>query len=60
MPFSFHLVPTIGDLFIIMSGLCHMGVCAQGVTVKLVILLSCSDDCVFETVVMFYAIAKEG
>ena len=30
----------IGDLFIIMSGLCHIGACAQGVIVKLVILLT--------------------
>ena len=40
MPFSFHLVPTIGDLFITMSGLCHMGVCAQGVIVRCVIVLT--------------------
>ena len=40
MPFSFHLVPTIGDLFIRMSGLCHMGVCAHGVIVKCVIVLT--------------------
>ena len=40
MHFSFHLVPTIGDLFIRMCGLFCMGVCAQGVIVKLVILLT--------------------